>query len=246
MTMADIQHLHTGAAMRFVPAPGTGPDERRATILIVPGWTSVPFTSLSYTSLIEGLGRRGFNIMLVSLRGHQESSGNIESVTRDEHLADIAAAIEYMMAHPAVDTDACGAIGVSYGAYLLAIALDRTNHQFKALALRAPALYPDDRWDEPIAVLAGGKMHAWRQESHLRDNNAALIAIGSYTGQLLIIRSEKDEHVPERTIEDYKAAAKRAPSSVFVLHGAEHVLDEQQRDSFLAKLIPWFSCALQN
>jgi len=244
--MTDIQRLPTGAAMRFVPAPGTGPAERRATILVVHGWTSTPFSSPTYTSLIEGLGRHGFNIALMSLRGHEGTDEDINSVTRDQHLADIAAAIDFMTAHPNVDPARCGALGVSYGAYLLSIAQDRSKLRFKAIAFRAPALYPNERWEEPIAVLTGGPMHSWRLDSHVNDGNAALNAIGSFTGQLLIVASENDTHVPEQTVMDYKACATRAPSSVFVLHGAGHVLDTEQRDAFLSKIIPWFSCALQD
>lgn len=244
--MTSIKRLTTGAAMRFVPAPGAEPHERRSTILIVHGWKSPVFTSSSYTTLVEELGTLGYHTLAVSLRGHEESDGDLNRVTREDHLADIEAAIEYMVSRDDVDTTNLGAVAVSYGAYLFAIAQARSSHTFKAIAFRAPALYPDSDWREPIAAMADSDMYSWREQfDPIVGQTAALNALRSFSGQMQIVASENDECIPGSIIQAFAHAAKhRGTSSILTIEDAEHALTSEQRDVFLARLKVWFPTVL--
>ncbi|KAK0357872.1 hypothetical protein LTR94_037682, partial [Friedmanniomyces endolithicus] len=72
-------------------------------------------------------------------------------VTRQNSLDDVVAAYDYLAAHPLIDAQAIGVIGTSYGGYLSALLT--AERPIRWMALRVPALYPDEHWDTPKALL---------------------------------------------------------------------------------------------
>src|SRR5207245_1378323 len=55
------------------------------------------------------------------LRGHGTDVNECTSVTRDQNLADIVAAYDWLARMPSVDASAIAVVGISYGGYLAAI-----------------------------------------------------------------------------------------------------------------------------
>src|SRR5579872_7292981 len=76
--------LHTGAAYEFHLANryATNYRDPLPTAVIVPGWGSRVFSSTTYAKIGGALREIGYHTLLLSLRGNEESAGNLNTVTR--------------------------------------------------------------------------------------------------------------------------------------------------------------------
>lgn len=238
-----MQKLATGVAYQFTPADGYTPDMgRRPTVLIVHGWKSTHFTSATYFNLALKLQAIGYHTMQLSLRGHQGSDGDIAIVTRREHLDDIQCALDYLYQRPEVAWEQVCAFGTSYGAYLLAC----QPASFKLLAFRAPALYPDDHWEEPTSVIVGWpELHKWREKTRLPEESRALsgLSMSDFKGDLLTVGSGIDEDMPPQVLESYRQVGARYHSyQEHIIPGASHSLkDNAHQKEFIAVAGEWFT-----
>ncbi len=238
-----MQKLATGAAFQFTPADGYTPAMgRRPAVLIVHGWKSTHFTSATYFNLALKLQSIGYHTMQLSLRGHQGSAGDISKVTRPEHLEDIQCALDYLDQRTDVAREQVCAFGTSYGAYLLAC----QPAPFKLLAFRAPALYPDDHWEEPTAVIVGWpELHKWREETRLPEDSYALSGMckSDFKGDLLIVGSGLDNDMPPQVIESYHQAGAHYHSyQEHIIPGASHSLTENEHQKeFITVASEWFT-----
>ncbi|MES2668337.1 MAG: CocE/NonD family hydrolase [Patescibacteria group bacterium] len=244
--MRDIIRLPTGAGALFVPAPATGKHLSPA-IVIVHGWNSRPYSSSSYALLRPMLLDAGFATLSVFLRGHEQAEGDLGSVTRQDHLDDVKAAFTWLSQRSDINPDRVGALGVSYGCYLLAIASASCPFPLKALALRAPVLYPDAGWDEPTCRFTDNEsVREWRQSVRTPEECKALAGLGSFSGSLLIVASEHDESVPPAVVESYLLAALRtSDQAAFVISGASHVLSAEEREIFFVHSAAFFRSRLR-
>ncbi len=237
-----ITMLPTGAAIRFDRGIGAG---LLPPILIVHGWGSPVFQSSTYARAADRLNAVGYHTFTLSLRGHQCAEGEMGTVTRQEHAEDIMAAV-YAMARPNVDVRRLCAWGTSYGAYLLASLVPQFGDRLKLLALRAPALYPDEGWDSPSgeAMRDMGALRSWRSVvHHALEDSRALRGITHFQGRLLAVFSENDEDMPRQVAASYQLAARQTLSSHYItLEGAGHVLRGEDWEKFLDVLASWFQC----
>lgn len=235
-----MQKLATGAAYQFTPADGYTPDMgRRPTVLIVHGWKSTHFTSATYFNLALKLQAIGYNTMMLSLRGHQASSGDKAAVTRADHFYDIDAAFTELHSRPEVDFERICGFGASYGGYLLAC----KPLGFKLLALRAPALYPDDGWNKPTAdLVARADRTTWRSTIRTVEECEALAGMHHFDGDVLVVGSENDEDMPPQVLESYRGATTRYRSYYeYIIPGAGHRLNEAQLQELLDNTGVWFT-----
>lgn len=236
----NMQKLSTGAAYQFTPADNYAPSMGQLpAVLIVHGWKATVFTGHTYFGLALKLQAAGYHTLQLSLRAHQGSDGDITSVTRAEHLSDIQSAIDYLAQRPEVDTKRLCAFGTSYGAYLLAF----KPEEFKLLALRAPALYPDSNWEEPTAILVQWPdLKEWRAEKRLSEESRALQGISGFGGDLLVVGSELDEDMPPQVLQSYAQAAAQAKSyQEHIILGATHSLAKREyQEEFFAVAGQWF------
>lgn len=233
----NVERLPTGASVRFVK--GEGGDILPA-MLIVHGWGSKVFAKQGiYGMSRDVITKDGYHSLSLSLRGHQFSEGDMREVTRAEHIEDIAAAIEYLKQKPEVDSSHLGALGTSYGAYLLSTL--SSELPLELLALRAPALYPDKGFDEStMSAIRDPNLKNWRKNEHSPEDSKTLEAISRFTGDLLIVASGEDEDMPPEIRESYMDSATSAKSSTLeIIDGAKHSLDGDQRDRFVDILGNW-------
>ena len=98
-----------------------------------------------------------------------------ESVTREDNMADLVAAYDFLAAHPQVDRGAMGVVGSSYGGYLATLLTGLRPVNW--LALRAPALYKDSDWHLPKQQLSHRQdLASYRQQRIPAAENRALAA----------------------------------------------------------------------
>jgi pimeloyl-ACP methyl ester carboxylesterase len=221
---------------RVVHIPATGgrslhgrlfsPEQRRPGILFIHGLHS---TQAGYGERAEALADElGAVCLTFDLGGHGESEGSQASLSLADHIGDVVAAYDRLLAERDVDPARVGVAGASYGGYLAAALTAR--RPVARLAIRAPALYADA--DVPVPP-------ASRTHVPGKGPNAALDAVGAFAGPFLVVESGRDTVVPADMVHAYLRAAPDARH--VVMAEAEHALTEPAwRAEFLAILLDFF------
>jgi dienelactone hydrolase len=204
--------------------------------LFVHGWGGKQDDDLDCAEEIARLGCLCFTF---DLRGHAGSDLQQDQVTRGDGLQDVLAAYDFLASHPLVDRSAIGVVGVSYGGYLSTLLT--TERPVQWLALRVPALYPDRDWETPKALLDKKKVRAYRNRFQTARGDRALSACDKFEGDVLIVESEFDIHVPHTAIASYMGAFQHANSlSHRVIRGADHAMRAPEyRKIYKTLLMHW-------
>lgn len=205
-------------------------------VLFVHGWGGSQEQDLVRAEEIAQLGCICFTF---DLRGHARHDAERNRVTRSDGLADVLAAYDFLASQPQVDQSAIAVVGTSYGGYLSALLTARRPVAW--LALRVPALYPDDHWEVPKALLPRDEIMTYRSHFRTGQHDKALAACEAFSGDVLIVESEYDHYVPHSAISSFISSFHRSNSlSYRILKGADHALrDETCRKAYHDLLLTW-------
>jgi len=207
--------------------------------LLVHGWGG---GQEQYVASARAIAALGYACLIFDLRGHAETRGQHETVTREDNLHDVIAAYDFLSRVPGIDRHSIAVIGASYGAYLGALLL--YLRPVCMLALRAPALYKDDDWHLPKRQLhVNPDFAAYRRLTLRAEDNRALGACAQFLGDALVVESEHDEVIPHPAIANYIAALANAHSLTYrVIEKADHALtDPACREAYSALLVNWIT-----
>ncbi|WP_395942891.1 alpha/beta hydrolase family protein [Brevundimonas sp.] len=207
-------------------------------VLFVHGWGGSQEQDMRRA---EDIAQMGCVCFTFDLRGHAKTEPQRMAVARDDGLADVLAAYDFLASQPMVDKNAIAVVGASYGGYLATLlTAQRPVHW---LALRVPALYPDTEWKTPKALLDRKKIAQFRNRFRGFRKNRSLEACAKFKGDVLIVESEYDTVVPHPTIASFIAAFTSANSlSYRIIKGGDHALrDEAVRKSYHDLLVTWVS-----
>jgi len=165
----------------------------------------------------------------------------LRRVTREENLQDVLAAYDALVAHRQVDPASIAVVGSSYGGYLAVLLTVRRPVRW--LALRVPALYRDEDWQVPKFELDRRELTAYRQRIISHEVNVAIQQARRYAGDVLIVESEHDEHVPHTTIMNYRSSFVQAHSMTHrIIDGADHGLSSERcQQAYTDILTNWIS-----
>lgn len=237
--MKEIEFIVDGLKLKgnlFYPEK---PKDKNPAILFTHGWTSEKQRSFQYA---EALTKLGFIIMLFDMRGHGVSEGNINIHTPKEFLSDCIAAYDYLLSLENVDKENISLVGSSFGGYLSVILTSK--RKVKNLVLRVPADYQNETFKKPKMGNVGEnlKVFKWRLIPMQPHKTFALEALHNFSGQILIIESEKDDIVPHQIIQNYiNAVQNKSKSTHIVMNGAPHSIREGPfRDKVTRILVDWF------
>jgi pimeloyl-ACP methyl ester carboxylesterase len=215
------------------------PDTTIPGVLFVHGWGGSQQQYLARAKEIAALGCIGLTF---DLRGHASSDSHEDAVSREDSLRDVLAAYDELASNPNVDPQAIAVVGSSYGGYMGAILT--TLRPVKWLALRVPALYPDEEWELPKKQLhRDGELEAYRRKPLRAGDNRALKACAEFAGDILIVESEHDELIPHATITNFVNASKHARSLTYrVIEGADHGLSHYTHQrAYTSILVNWLT-----
>lgn len=211
-------------AADFYPASGD------LAFVVTHGWASQRPTDIP-----AALAGAGFPCLAHDLRGHGESGGVLEQVSRADWVADLVAVIDQL---PDLAPSArIGLIGASFGAYLSLMASD--TREVAALSLRVPANLPDDDFDQPYVPRFGPESGRRRLEDLMPADSRPLRALRAFDGPVQIVHADGDAIIPTRTIEDYAAAVAPSKLSRYTLHGPHHLATPELRGEYIAALLVW-------
>ena len=215
------------------------PASRLPGVLFVHGWNGTQRHDLVRARAVAGLGSV---CVTFDLRGHEANAAQKDTVTRADNLRDLLAAYDWLAAHPEVDPGSMAVVGISYGGYLAAI-LSRLR-PVRWLALRSPALYPDEDWDAPkVQLHQRHDIDAYRRRKLEPAANHALTASARYRGHALVVEAECDEVVPRQVTENYRNAFASARSLTSrLLRKADHGLTERAaQQAYTDVLVNWLT-----
>ena len=172
-------------------------------VIFVHGWNGTQEFDLGH---VRDAVAVGCVVLAVDLRGHDRDDPRHERVTREDNLRDLLAAYDCIVARDDVDERAIAVVGFSYGAYLATLLTAQRRVQW--LALRAPALYPDEGWNVPKHELeARVALDEYRRQIQPPDGNRALTALTQFRGDVLLVSSQHDQVLPQPVAESSGAAA---------------------------------------
>lgn len=120
------------------------PSQNRAAVILLHPMAS---NRLGTTNHARMFARNGYGVLMIDLRAHGESGGDLLTFGGDEYL-DVVAAVEYLQARPEVDAKRIGVMGLSLGAGtgLLSAARDE---RIAAVAADAPGATVFQDWPPP-------------------------------------------------------------------------------------------------
>lgn len=236
--MTNIERISIDIEDARMDASFLTPKAKVPGVLFVHGWGGSQQRDLVRAKGIAGLG---CVCLTFDLRGHAAASAQQARVTREDNLRDLLAAYDRLIAHPAIDTSVVGVVGTSYGGYLGAILT--TLRPVSWLALRVPAIYRDSDWQTPKRALDKADLSRYRSRPIAVEDNRALQACAAFHGDVLLVESEHDEHVPHATIMSYRAAFQRTHSLTHrIISGADHSLnDDGSQQAYTSILVSWIT-----
>jgi len=206
-------------------------------VLFIHGWGS---SEANYVQRAEPITKFGGICLTFDLRGHGQSEGDFETLSRADHLKDVLAAYDFLASQDGVDLERIGVCGTSYGGYLGSILSSRRKVAW--LALRAPALYKNDNFMVPTAKLIEEDPRVFSQSGIKTEDNYALQAVSNFNGSVLVIESENDDQISHATIMNYIASLREETSHTYkIIKNADHSLSEKEWDlEFVEIITGWF------
>lgn len=204
-------------------------------VIFIPGWTS---SESSYHERAQALVKLGYICLAITLRGHGESSGKLEDFSRADHIDDVLAAYDFLVSQKNVDPKNISVVGASYGGYLGAVLAGKRN--IKHLALRAPAIYTNEKLITPTAQLINDREEEFFKDFTPENNNLALEGVKKIHGNLLLIESERDQIIPNKIILLYKGTTS-TPVDHKIIYSSDHQLSKGEwKQEFITLLTNWF------
>ena len=206
-------------------------------VLFVHGWGG---SRQQYLARAREIASIGCICLTFDLRGHARSEEMKAQVSREDNLADVLAAFDYLCARPDVEDDAIAVVGSSYGGYLAAILTEMRPVRW--LALRAPALYQDVGWLTPKLQLHKDQdLPTYRRRHLAAGENRALRACAAFRGEVLLIESGHDAIIPHAVVQSYREACAQARSlTVRTIAEADHGLtDPIWQRAYTRQLANW-------
>jgi pimeloyl-ACP methyl ester carboxylesterase len=228
--------IHIPVGGRTIAGTLVAPSTIVPGVMLVHGWDG---SQEQYIARAHEIAALGCICLTFDLRGHASDRAQRDTVTREDNLADMLAAYDLLVGHPAVDESAVVVAGSSYGGYLAAVL--SSLRPVRWLALRAPALYKDEDWMVPKNQLNRAEVAAYRATMISAEHNRALAASSAFRGDVLLVESQHDALVPHPVIENYLAAFKQANSMTYrVIKDADHSLSQKAwSQSYTSLLVNW-------
>jgi len=156
------------------------------------------------------------------MSGHGADATNYNKYNAFDHYSDVVAAYDFLCTWAGVDCDRIGVCGASYGAYLAALLTKKRPH-CQRLALRAPSLMNDI--DPPLPADAQSEFDS-------------LAALRQYTGEVLVIESERDEVIPPSYIALYLNSCAHG-QRVVIPEAAHSLTDTRWNEIFTKFIVDW-------
>jgi len=226
-----------------------GEDTLRGTLFIPDGKGQFPgvvfyhgrgSTRARYLPMAESLAQKGIIGLAFDFRGCGESDGEYKNQTHRMGVKDATAGLQFLLEQN-IDRKKVGIQGTSFGGYVTGMLLNDPQYQFvKSIVLRVPAAYSDSFLDTTV--------HASEEKDFfLKKGNwikaSSYKGLAQFMGDLLVIRSEKDELILAEAVNKYYEIAVKAKRRELSIHkNAGHSLSDNPKGlkEFHEMVVKWF------
>ena len=165
------------------------------------------------------MSKKGFVALTFDFRGCGKSDGVFKQQSQKMGIDDARAGLEFLLSQN-VDRNRVGIMGSSFGGFVAAILMSEFDF-VKSLALRVPAVYPDELLDAHVNDI---QAYEYIPRKKWLDS-VAYKGIAKFKGGLLIIEAGRDEVVHSWIVKNYyNSAIKAGKRRHHLLKGAEHSL----------------------
>jgi len=123
------------------------PSQNKAAIILL---HSIASNRLGTKDLAILFARHGYGVLMIDLRSHGVSEGDILTYGGDEFL-DVSAGVSYLQTHPEVDPDKIGVMGLSLGASTSILSAAR-DERLAAVVADAPGAVVFEDWPKPDTI----------------------------------------------------------------------------------------------
>lgn len=120
------------------------PSENRAAVILLHSMASNRLGTMDHALMFA---RNGYGVLMIDLRVHGASGGDLLTFGGDEYL-DVSAAVDYLQARPDLDPGRIGVMGLSLGASASVLAGARDS-RLAAVAADAPGATVFKDWPKP-------------------------------------------------------------------------------------------------
>ena len=213
---------------------------KKIAVLFLHGWAGLPNEDAARV-----LAHNGYSSLTFSFSGHNDSSGELGNVSRAGSLGEAVAAYDYFKNHLPHGTKMAAA-GSSYGSYMTALLSGR--RELVGMSLRAPANYPDEKFEEPQLPQAPTPsnqfLNKWRKQELNYDATSSLRSVHNFSGYIQLLEAEKDDIVPPQTVDNYrKAVAAESKLDYHFMKDWTHGigLDKAKNKQYQKVLIDWLN-----
>jgi uncharacterized protein len=120
------------------------PSKNRAAVILLHPMASNRLGTMDHALMFA---KHGYGVLMIDLRMHGESGGDLLTFGGDEYL-DVSAAVDYLQAFPDLDPERIGVMGFSLGASASVLSGARDN-RLAAVAADAPGATVFQDWPKP-------------------------------------------------------------------------------------------------
>ncbi|MCB8978560.1 MAG: alpha/beta hydrolase [Ardenticatenaceae bacterium] len=226
------------------------PSRNGAAIIAQHGYKSDRTVMLNIASM---LSRHGYGVIMIDLRAHGESEGDIITFGKLERY-DVDAAYQYLLTRPEVDKNRIGAIGNSMGGATL-IMYSADNPNIKAIAVQSSFAQIEDVAAvniqqytglppaQPLTYLV--KLFVEQETGVQAEEISVLDSIGKISPRpILLMQGGQDEFIPINSGQRLFDAAGE-PKELWFEPEQEHVFfDRDYPDEFENRVIGFFDIYL--
>jgi acetyl esterase/lipase len=202
------------------------PSQNRAAVILIHPMASNRLGTMDHALMFA---RHGYGVLMIDLRVHGESGGDLLTFGGDEYL-DVSAAVDYLQTRPDLDPQRVGVMGLSLGASASILAGARDS-RLAAVVADAPGATVFKDWAKPASF--GDALYVpfdlmFFFHLHRVDGVSNLLSITDAAGQLsprpllLIGGMSGGSTLEKRSIEQYFAAANE-PKQKLILPDTPHI-----------------------
>lgn len=191
-----------------------------------------------YLPMAQALAKKGIIALVFDFRGCGESEGVSPYDQTPRMIIDDGKKILDFLLSQNVDRKRIGIQGTSFGGYVALILVQDYNF-IKSIVLRAPAALSD----KDIDVNMGSKIRGYFIKKENWIDSSSYNDLSNFRGHLLVLRSEKDELIPEEVVNKYYDVAVNAKErKLYVQKNAGHELNNNPigLQEFYKRTIDWF------
>lgn len=192
-------------------------------LIVLHGWSSSKARQKVHAEAM--VAATGMSAIAVDLSGHGESPFELRDTRPAQHLLELVYVYDWLkQEYPEVEISVSG---TSYGGFLAAHL--RQYRKINNLILRAPAIYPPEKFYELWAVRLDNpddfdKAVAYRRDKEALRHHPLLENVQNFTGKTLVVVHEKDTVVPEETTNAYITAFQ---ADSIIAKGIEHAINPE-------------------